>query len=260
MAKRLTRGQLAEYQGSDRVISTFELNEILKQQKSEGFVINSGIPSLDRFTEGFREGELIIVSGPTGNGKTLLAQSLTAHFCGKDEEPLWFTFEVPPRQFLRSFPELPYFYMPGELKSGSMDWFEDRVIESFEKHQNKLIIIDNLHFLVDMFRIRNPSLEIGACVRRLKRFAVENGFVIFLICHIHKIPEGTKASHHHIRDSSFVSQEADTVLMIQRIVSDDGRKNRAMLTVDKCRWSGIFGEVVNVHRVNGYLKEAALEP
>jgi hypothetical protein len=94
----------------------------------------------------------------------------------------------------------------------------------------------------------------------LSHITVENGFVIFLICHIHKIPEGTKASHHHIRDSSFVSQEADTVLMIQRIVSDDGRKNRAMLTVDKCRWSGIFGEVVNVHRVNGYLKEEALEP
>lgn len=259
MGKQLTREELAEYQGPDRVISSFELDQILKQKESEGFVIKSGIPHLDRLTGGFREGELIVISGPTANGKTLLAQSLTQHFCGKDEGPLWFTFEVPPRQFLRAFPELPYFFMPGALRVGSVAWFEDRAVESFEKHQNRLIIIDHLHFLIDMFRIRNPSLEIGACVRRLKRFAVNEGFIIFLLCHIHKIPEGAKATHHHIRDSSFVSQEADTILMVQRIVSGDGRKNRAVLTIDKCRMTGIFGEKVNLHKVEGYLREETTE-
>jgi replicative DNA helicase len=211
-------------------------------------------------TGGFVGGELITVSGPTGNGKTLLAQTFTKAFCESKQEPLWFSYEMPPEQLFKSFPELPYFFLPMELKHGDMTWFEDRCVENYEKHNGVVIIIDHLHFLVDMFRIKNPSLEIGACVRRLKRLAVEQGFIIFLLCHIHKIPEGTKASHHHIRDSSFVPQEADTILMIQRIASEDGRKNRATVTVDKCRATGVFDETVNVHRVGGYLREETLEP
>jgi replicative DNA helicase len=259
MTKRLTRQELAQYQGQDRVISSFEVDEALKSQPRGGFTINSGIPTLDKLVRGFREGELVIISGPTGNGKTLIAQTLTAHFCGKDEEPLWFSFEVPPGQFLKSFPEIPYFFIPNELRAGSLDWFEDRCIESFEKHQNRIVLIDHLHFLIDMFRIKSPSLEIGACVRRLKRFAVNQGFLIFLICHIHKIPEKTKARLHHIRDSSFVSQEADTVLMIQRTLSRDGSKNSAELTVDKCRVTGAFNETVNLRKIDGYLKETLSE-
>jgi len=231
------------------------MQEILKNQAEVSFRIKSGIPSLDKMTQGFFGGNLAVISGPTGHGKTLLAQSLTKEFSKKNQEPLWFSYELPPEEFLSSFPELPYFLLPMELKPGSMTWFEDRVIESFEKHRNRIVIIDHLHFLIDMFRIKNPSLEIGGCVRRLKRFAVKEGFVLFLICHIHKISEKAKVRHHHIRDSSFISQEADIILMIQRFKSENGAKNRAELRVEKCRKTGVMGESFSVAKVAGYIVE-----
>jgi replicative DNA helicase len=231
------------------------MQETLKNRPEDPFKIKSGLPTLDRMTKGFCSGNLIVVSGPTGNGKTLLAQTLTKRFSDKKQEPLWFSYELPPEQLLATFPELPYFLMPMELKHGSMDWFQDRCIESLEKHRNRIIIIDHLHYLIDMFRIKNPSLEIGACVRRLKRFAVQEGLIVFLICHIHKIQEGSSVRYHHIRDSSFVAQEADTVLMIQRLKPQNGAKNRAELRVEKCRKTGVMGEAFAVMKVGGYLVE-----
>lgn len=257
--KRLTREELREYQGQDRVVSSYEMQETLKNRPDKLFKIKSGLPALDRMTKGFCGGNLVVISGPTGNGKTLLAQTLTEHFSAKKQEPLWFSYELPPEELLATFPELPYFLMPKQLHHGSMDWFEERVIESFEKHRSRIIIVDHLHFLIDMFRLKNPSLEIGGCVRRLKSFAVKEGFIIFLICHIHKIQEGVSVRHHHIRDSSFVAQEADTVLMIQRLKPQNGAKNRAELRVEKCRKTGVMGEAFTVVKVGGYLVEETSE-
>jgi archaellum biogenesis ATPase FlaH len=260
MASRsLTREELREYQGEDRVISSYEMQEILQNKPEQLFKIKSELPTLDSMTGGFCGGNLVIISGPTGNGKTLLAQTLTQRFCTKKKEPLWFSYELPPAELLNTFDALPYFLLPAQLQHGSMDWFEDRVIESLEKHRSRIVIIDHLHFLIDMFRIRNPSLEIGACVRRLKRFAVKEGLIVFLICHIHKIQEGASVRYHHIRDSSFVAQEADTVLMIQRLKPKQGVKNRAELRVEKCRKTGVMGEALTVMKAGGYLVEVTAE-
>jgi hypothetical protein len=84
---------------------------------------------------------------------------------------------------------------------------------------------------------------------------VLEGFTILLIAHIGKIGEGVKARHHHLRDSSFISQEADMIIMVQRFKPEDGSKNRAILTVEKCRATGVFDETVHLNKVDGYLRE-----
>jgi len=232
--------------------------EHIKAKNKQDLCVKSGIPALDAFTNGFREGELVVISGPTAEGKTLLAQTITHYITNRDKphHPLWFSFEMPPKQFLRCFPSVPFFYMPLELKPYKWEWFVERCQENEVKHAGRVIIIDHLHFLLEFFKSGNPSLEIGRLVRKLKRLAVDNGYVVFLIAHIGKIAEGTKAALRHIRDSSFVSQEADTVLMIQRVLSKkEQEKNRAIITVDKCRWTGVFGEEVFVTKVDGFLRE-----
>jgi len=258
--KSLSREELAEYDGTDRVISSYQLEESIKLRDGEdqGLCIKSGIPALDRHTEGFREGELIVISGPTGQGKTLFAQTITAHITNREDpqHPLWFSFEMPPKQFFRCFPSVPFFYMPQELKPYKWKWFEERCLENEAKHGGRVIITDHLHFLFEFFRTGSPSLEIGRLLRKLKRLAVDNNYIVFLIAHISKLPKGEKAGLHHIRDSSFIGQESDTVLMIQRIEDrKKGKKNRSCITVEKCRWTGVFGEQVYVNKVGGYLRE-----
>lgn len=243
-----------KYVGGDQIISSYELEERLEiqEKKKPSFQINSKIPGLDRAIKGFRGGELIVVSGPTGEGKTLLCQTLTEKFAQKEEFPLWFSFEMPPQSFLQSFPSIPYFYLPAQLTPYNWQWFLDRVEENRQKHDGKIIIIDHLHFLLHFFQNSSPSLEIGRLVRNLKTLAVRNNYVIFLIAHIGKIADGERATMKKIRDSSFIAQEADTVLMIQRLKD---KSQQAVLTVDKARRTGVFGKNIDVHKVGGYLGE-----
>jgi len=208
---------LAEYDGADRIISSIEADLAFKGSSEPIFKVQSGLPTLDRYLDGgFEGGELYGISGPTKQGKTLLCQSITAKLDQQQIPSLWFSFEVPARQFLDRFSRLPLIYLPAKLKAHALPWLEERVQESFLKYRTRVFFVDHLHYLLDIARLRNPSLEIGAVIRTLKRICVENGFVGFILCHTIKGRGGPDLSFEAIRDSSFVSQECDSVFMIRR--------------------------------------------
>lgn len=247
---------LKEYDGPDRVISSHEMALRLKETSESIFRVKSFIPGLDEAVEYFEDGELIVISGPTKSGKTLLAQTLTVAFTKQQHYPLWFTYEVPPRQFLSAFPnDLPLIYMPAKLKAHALDWFEERVEESFLKYRTRIVFVDHLHYLVDLARLKNPSIELGQIIRRLKTLAVSGGFLIFLLCHTTKgASEGT-LSYEAIRDSSFVSQESDCVLMIKR--TPECGINTARMRVEFHRRTGVLERVVELHKVQGLMAEVS---
>lgn len=70
--------RLSTYDGKDRMVSSLELAEELKKTEDAVFIIPTGVKSYDRLHEGGVEaGELIIVTGPTGEGKTSILMSIT---------------------------------------------------------------------------------------------------------------------------------------------------------------------------------------
>jgi archaellum biogenesis ATPase FlaH len=215
--------------------------------------VKSKIPTLDYLTNGFQGGELITISGPTKNGKTLLAQTLTVNFSEQQKPALWFTFEVPASQFIAQLPCLPSIYMPMRLKAHALDWLEERIMEGFEKFRTRIVFIDHLHYLVDMARMSNVSIEIGTVVRSLKGIAVRNDMIIFLLCHTTKGKQDGGLSYESIRDSSFVSQESDTVFMIKR-TPDEG-DDTAMMRVEFHRRTGVMEKQVPLIKVDGLLHE-----
>ncbi len=244
---------LAEYFGEDQVISSHEMSLKLKDEPETLISVKSFIPSLDNATEGFQGGELIIISGPTKHGKTLFAQSLTVAFTKQQHYPLWFSFEVPVRQFLNQFHTLPMIYLPQKLKAHALPWFSDRVQESFEKYHTRIIFCDHLHYLIDLARIKNPSIEIGQIIRQLKTIAVQGQFIIFLLCHTTKGASEDNLSFESIRDSSFISQESDSVFMIKR--TPENGENTARLRVEFHRRTGTLEKIIRLIKVNGYLSE-----
>jgi len=210
---------------------------------------------LNQAVDGFQEGELYVIGGPTKSGKTLLLQSLTYAISQLDVGCLWFSYEMPTRQFIESFPDdmFPFFFLPQEIHACRIDWFEERTIEAWEKYRIQVVFIDHLHFLFDMARIRNSSLEIGSYVRRIKQFAVKNRLIIFLVCHVFKIgPDVDELSHFHLRDSSFIAQESDCVIMIRRL-SDP--MTQAELVVDFHRRTGVIRRKIKLEKHHGYLWE-----
>lgn len=192
---------LSKYEGDDAVISSAEMKEFLDNHPQNVVHFKSGIPTLDSLMDGFEGGELIVVSGMTKMGKSLICQNITKNIAERDIKSLWFSYEMPVRQFLQRFGDNPpVFYLPKKLKGRADVWLRERMYEAKLKYGIKAVFIDHLHFLVDMIQMRSPSLEIGAIVRKLKRTAMELNIVIFLIAHTGKLKMDEEPSIDSPRD------------------------------------------------------------
>lgn len=242
--------RLATYEGPDRVISSKEYKKRLKEEKIR-VSFKSLLPALDRYTEGFELGELIIISGYTGHGKTSLCQTFTLNLATQKVNSLWFSFEMTGRQFFAKFPKVPLFYLPLELKGKALEWIEDRIVEGKIKYNTRVIFIDHLHFVVDI-ATRHPSLEIGKVVRALKTMAIKHNIVIFLVAHT-SMPRGDSApTLGDIRDSSFITQESDAAFIIQRLRVPRTKfyGNESRITILKHRRMGTIGKGIKVFYVD----------
>ena len=261
-AKLKSLQELIEYDDDDKVISNYEMLQIVNSKPKRPTLKTEFYPTLNNLIGGFMEGEFIVITGATKMGKTLFCQSLTRDFFNDQEYPLWFTYEEPADQFLNCFPlksEDITFYMPRILKPYDIEWVIERIKEAKLKYSCRTVFIDHLHYLFDMSVLRNPSLSIGSFVRKLKRLAIEEEIVIFLICHTNKskVEDEEDMDYTNLRDSSFIGQEADCVLFIHRKTESDGivQSNETLLKICFHRRTGVMQQVIPLIKESAYLKE-----
>jgi len=248
--------ELVTYKGADRVVSFSEMRQEF-EKLPEGFIIHSDFYQLDELIDGFAEGELVLVSGRPKSGKTLFLQTLTVHLAKQKEKVLWFSYEVPARQFLESFPEIPEGYMPRQMELSDIVWLERKILESKLKYGTRIVMIDHLHYLVDMSRLRNTSIEIGNIYRRLKLIAIKYKLVIFIVSHLKKVEHGVEPAAEDIRDSNFALGEPDTILILWRVLDDEkkGFKDEARLKIGMTRRTGVLGKKIALRKKYGLLEE-----
>lgn len=247
--------ELNEYAGTDKIVTSYDMKAAIEQMPKVTPVA-SQLSRLDKYTGGFLPGELIAISGPRKAGKTLFAQTLTVNFAKQDVMSLWFSYELSSREFINRFPgELPVFVMPAKMKANSLEWLRNRVLEGLVKYGIKMVFIDHLHYLFDLAKMRNTSIEIGQVIRTLKMLAVELNIVIFLMCHMAKLDPYQEPSDDNIRDSSFVSQESDAGIMVWRDVKTD---TESWLKICFHRRTGVLEKKIKYLKVDGLLREAAI--
>jgi len=243
---------LENYAGEDRILPASELLEIITKHKKQSIRVKTKIPTLDNLVAGFKLGDLNIISGTTGNGKTLLAQTLTKNFAQQGVHCLFFSYEVVAEQFIRNFGlEIPLFYMPKSLIDNSLKWLRFRIIEAMQKYNVKVVFIDHLHYLIDLSSGYNMSIEIGRVVRELKKMALEFEIIIFLIAHTIKTGAEKELDLIDIRDSGLVACEADNVLFIWR----KDIENEATLKISKNREFGVVNKKVNLVKKGNFFVE-----
>lgn len=248
--------ELANYQGEDRVISFEEMDKRIKEQKIPQISAYPQFPQLNHLVDGFFGGELILISGMPKGGKTLLCQTFTFDLMDKGFKSLWFSYELPPKQFLERFPVIPLnAYMPAQTEVNNLWWIEKRILEAKLKYDCRAVFIDHLHFIIDMLKLHNPSLEIGGVLRGLKKIAIKYNVIVFLIQHIGKIQEGHEPTYHDIRDSSFSAQESDTVLLVWRLPDKGSRRDEAILLVEMTRRTGVLHQKIKLKKIDGWLRE-----
>lgn len=244
--------QMMAYQGDDRVVPASEVYTNAVEMAKDHTAINSGITKLDEILGGFHQGQLVVISGSTGSGKTQVMQFLTWLIAKNGNECLWFNYELGDLEFFEKMPDgFQKFFMPKKMVHNKLRWLEERIIEGIAKYNTSVVFIDHMHFIIDFndsAKMQNSSIYIGTVLRDLKRIAVERNIIIFLVSHMKKLESGKEPDINDMRDSSFIGQEADTVLMIlrdeQKMEDNITHKtNQVALIVRKNRRTGKVGHI-----------------
>lgn len=251
--------RLKNYHGPDECILSVDLLHIFNEREKQApsVALKSGIPKLDFLLHRFSGGELVTISGPTKMGKTLFAQTLTRNFLRDGHGSLWFTYEVPPHQFLKQFgEEPPLFVMPKQLTSHMLTWLKERIWEAILKFGVKAVFIDNTHNLLNI-SVQNLSNQVGELLKFLKAMAIEFDIVIFLLHHLvkGKLDSGEEIGSHLLRDSSMVAQTSDTVMFIWR---EKDTVNRSTVKITENRAFGVMNQYVDLIKIGNFLEEAML--
>lgn len=246
---------LRTYGGDDQIIGAKEYMAILEEARKDITLLRipSGLPSLDSIIEAFWEGNLIVVSGPTKEGKTTFCQTLTINFSKMGMNCLWFSFDTPAEELISRFNEEVNIYLPQRIPAEKkLEWLEKRIIEGIAKFGTRVVFIDHLAMLTRHGgNPGNYATELQTIVMELKQIAIRWRVLIFVNHHIRKIQSDSIPLLSDLKDSSGVAQDSDMVIMIWRKkgMSEYGlaTSNEAVLAVMSNRRTGRTGFVNLIH-------------
>ena len=209
------------------------MSEAVKRQPVDySAVYSSGIEIIDEgLVGGFSSGNLVIVSAPTGMGKTSLCQTFTYNLALQGLPCLWFSYEVFIADLWQKFKNMgmdeQYLcYTPLKMTSGSVDWIDKKIEEAKKKFNIKAVFIDHLGFLMPKVKAgesierqgNNYALYLTRICRDLKSLALDKNIMLFIPAHMRKTSD---PNVNDIAYSAGVSQEADVVFVMDREVSND---------------------------------------
>lgn len=282
MSKYL-EAMLAKGQTYDQItpLNIFSYEELVRKLQTEPVKppISTGNKELDEVMGGFENGRLYVLSAMTKQGKTTMAQTIMYQMSLNNLPSLFFSFEMGWKEVIEKYiamdkctglgnTTLPLF-MPIELHRGGGElqyqWLFEAIAKAIVEKGIKLVVIDHLHFLLPLKDYQNTSFIIGGIVREVKRMAVVLNIPIILIAHTTKIKDDKVPDWTDIRDSSFITQEADVVLMMYRIKNKEAPKKttddspaetytqKTALSVELDRVRGRSGKILMWH--NGTMFE-----
>lgn len=206
------------------MLPLFEVVARLEKERGVRDYFPTGIKFFDDVMwGGVSGGDLVVISGRSGEGKTTLAQSISYQMAELGLPQVWFSYEMELTEIATKFKAMGIkedflAYVPLKLKSGKVDWIEKRIVEAALKFNAKAVFIDHLGFLAPRATgesaERNLSIYLGQIARQLKSIALEHDIIIFLLAHTRKTREELDLDD--IAYSGGIGQEADFVFMVER--------------------------------------------
>ncbi|KAK8379163.1 hypothetical protein O3P69_019186 [Scylla paramamosain] len=218
---------------------------------------------------GHRPGELTVLTGPTGCGKTTLMAEYSLDLCCQGVPTLWGSFEVsvvrlcevmlqqysgsPLPQDLHQFNTLASQF--STLPLHFLTYHGQHDVKAVVKAMREAvqvwgvqhIIIDNLQFMLGTGKSGSSAerwWEQDLAVSSLRRFATQTGCHVTVIAHPKKVPEGQLLGIDSVFGSAKVTQEADNVMILQvKAATSSLTSSRKVLQVVKNRYGGQLGDL-----------------
>ncbi|KAI9922146.1 hypothetical protein PsorP6_000201 [Peronosclerospora sorghi] len=246
-------------------ITTFEqlrrdvYEEIVNPIKACG-VQSRAFPSLNRLMKGHRMGEVTVLTGPTGCGKTTLLSQLSLDLCGQGVSTLWGSFEIKNTRLMhKMLTQLAQRNLSGDLKAfeAAADRFEalpmhflrffgstdvNEVLDAMEyavyAYDVQHILLDNVQFMMagqgrgfDKFERQDAALD------KFRKFASAKNVHLTLVIHPRKEQEDEELTLSSVFGTAKATQEADNVLILQRT------RGKSKLDIRKNRFDGTLGSI-----------------
>ncbi len=229
-----------------------ETVERLEQRSSNDFPgLRTGFVDFDRMTHGLQPGNLIIIAGRPGMGKTSLALNIATHVAHEEGKAAgFFSLEMNEQEIamrvLCSTTDIPFHRLRGG-RLGARDW--SRLHEAVEAGRDSslfiddsanpsllevaskarrlkaqqglaLVVVDYLQLMNAGGRYENRNLEIGAITRGLKQLAKELDVPVVALSQLSRLPERRGKDHRpqlaDLRESGNIEQDADIVVFVYR--------------------------------------------
>lgn len=252
---------LKRYDGEDRVVSWKDIEEKVRG----GEDIEKFNSSLERFDTALRGGielgRLISFSASSKSGKTTFCIDLMRKY--RNYNPCMIVLEQPPEELIREQiyygNEIPEIYSPKTFNKVSINWIEERIIESYLKYGTRVVVIDHLDFIDKNDKYNNKHLQIQEIMEELKLMTRRLNITIFLIVHINKLPPDEKPTYFHLAESSSTYKLSDITLMLWRecvkVGYDVQYSGLVNLSIELSRQGGT-GENIKLIFDNGKYREA----
>lgn len=200
------------------------LKDLIDKNKSNLEKYSTGYDVFDEAMEGgIKDGDLIIISGISGQGKTSFAQSLTYNLCKNAIPTLWFSYEVSVEHLDRKFKKMEidnfyYVFAPKKNTTGKLEWIKYKIKESWIKYATKVVFIDHIDFLIPSGSKTsdNEAIALKRIATELKSLAIELNVIIVVMAHLKKIPDNKEPDMQDIGYSAGIFQLADYVIIVMR--------------------------------------------
>jgi len=194
-----------------------------KGELSEPFSIGYQVFD-DAMKGGVRAGDLVIVTGISGHGKTTFAQNISVNLSKGMLPSVWFSYEVIVDNLYAKFMSMTgsmgedfLIFTPKRNSSGNLKWIKGKIKEGYEKHMTKFVFIDHIDFLspTNIKSSDQRRIVLRDICQELKELAIGMEVIIFLIAHVKKV-QGREVEMQDIAESSGIFQIADFVYCVTR--------------------------------------------
>lgn len=226
---------------------------------------STGIPSLDRCLGGVYFGQLIVLTGKRGEGKSTFASWILANALDAGQKVFAYSGELPDYHF-RNWLDLQIagmdeqdisrneygdeiYSVKAEARAKLSEFYRDRayifdnsqipestgndllintIVESAEHYGCRVVLVDNLMTAMDVAPNYDPYRAQSSFVKKLKTAAQKHKLAVILIAHPRKEGEDVDLSNDSVSGSSDITNLADTVITYEKIKDSEKEKDKSL--------------------------------